>query len=269
MTNITIKLIGSNADEITLAETDGTYVLSKSVQGLGLPTKILRISESAGDGGTYIGSRRASRTISLGIHIFGTDRQDIENNLRRLGNLISDRKGPTKIVVTYNTTPSTSYSIEAYLSDGGDIDYSKEATNEYAYTVLEFKAPLPYWTNTATTTTTLTGAGITNVTISNTGDIETYPVYKIKGIVGSIQLSNANGSLKYEDPIASGETITIDTINATVVNQLGDNKYAGLALSPKMFALPEGTSTLNITATGIGAGAELEITYHTRREIVF
>lgn len=271
----TFKLIGSNNAEITLSTEDTTdYLLDRNVAGLALPPINVNITEGAGDGGRYHSSRRLPREIDLPIWVFGTKREDVETKLRTLANLISDRKGPTKIKATYTDTETETtetYTVEGYYIGGFDVNYGNNAGKDYAYIALTFKCPQPYWVSETENIITLTGTELPIAyTFTNNGDIETPPTFEIKGPIDTITLSNINGSLTYNATIGSTVTIVINTETATVVRKSdGANRYQNLAALPKMFTIPAGTSTLNITGTGIGSAATVKIITKNRREIVF
>ncbi len=272
----TFKLIGANADEIVLQTEDTTdYLLERSVSGLALPPINVNITEGAGDGGKYQSSRRLPRELDLPIWVLGTSRNDVETKLRRLGKLVSDRKGATKIQAIIEDTEAETtetFTLEGYYIGGFDIAYN-DANKTSAYVPLTFKCPQPYWVNEVETSFIITdpfGTTVSEtVTLNNTGDVEAYPTFEISGSITTVELSNENGSLKYIGVIGSSETITIDTFNATVVDQTGANKYENLDTAPKMFTLPVGESNFTLDAQTMSGGAEVIIKWKTRREIVF
>jgi hypothetical protein len=273
----TFKLIGANNDEIILSTDDASdYVLDRNVSGLALPPINVNISEGAGDGGRFQSSRRLPREIDLPLWVFGTDRDDVEDKLRDLAKLISDRSGnPTKIQAIYEDTineTTETFTVEGYYTGGFDVNYGNNTGKDYAYVALTFKCPQPYWVNETITSVLVLGTEApAAVTIVNTGDIETFPTFELKGgILGSITLSNINGTLTYANTIGTTETIVINTEDGTVVRKADNaNRYQNLAPLPKMFTLPEGTSILNITGPAISGEAEITIIWKTRKEIVF
>lgn len=271
----TFKLIGANTDEIVLqTENTDDYLLEKNVSGLALPPVNVNITEGAGDGGRYQSSRRLPRELDLPIWVLGSSRNDVETKLRRLGKLVSDRKGATKIQATIEDTvnmTSETFTLEGYYIGGFDIAYNN-ATKTSAYVPLTFTCPQPYWVNEVETSYTIDTVGTPvseTVTLNNIGDVEAFPIFEITGTISNVELSNENGSLTYAETITSPEIITIDTFNATVVNDTGVNKYENLDTAPKMFTLPAGESSFTLEATNMVEGSEVVIKWRTRREIVF
>jgi len=269
MTTVSISLIGANADEIVLGtdvnETD--YILGQSVAGFGLTGLSVNIVEGAGDGGKYLSTRRLSRDVDLPIYVVGNDRADVETKLRRLGRLLSDRSGATRILASFSD--ATEYYLDGYLITGGDVTYGEDAGKDYALWAIQLRCPQPYWTSTVATTLTLDDTEMTDVSLVNNGDIDTPIFIEITGEVTSVQFENTNGFILYEDIIASGEVITIDCLNATVTNAFGVNKYSSLGPAPKMITVPRGTTTLQIDATTPVAGSSIVITFYERRELIF
>ena len=277
MIKTTFKLIGSNNDEILLSIDDTTdYLIDRNVSGLALPPISVNISEGAGDGGRFQSSRRLPREIDLPLWVFGTDRNNVETKLRRLGKLISDRTGTgTKIQAIFEDTvleTTETFTLEGFYTGGFDVNYGTKTGKDYAYVALTFKCPQPYWVNETETSVLVLGSETpATVNINNVGDVETFPIFEIKGqVTTNITLSNINGSITYAANIPTSTTIVINTEEGTVVRKSdGANRYQNLGPLPKMFTLPEGESVLNITGTGISGTAEITVKWRTRREIVF
>lgn len=269
MADITISLVGANGDTIVLGTTSSEedYILGKSVAGFGLTSLSVNIAEGAGDGGKYLSTRRLTRQIDLPIYTIGTDPANVEDKLRRLGRLLSDRSGATRIKATYPDL--TEFYIDGYMVSGGDVTYGDSGGKDYALWAIQLSCPQPYWTKLSATTVVLTGTEITTTSLTNNGDIETYLTLAIDGTVTTIAFSNAYGNIVYDAAIGASEIITIDCENATVKDAGGVNKYGNLGPLPKMIRIPRGTSSLTITGTGIDSAATVTISYHERRELIF
>jgi len=269
MTTLSISLIGANTDEIALGvdSTESSYILGRSVAGFGLTSLAVNIMEGAGDGGKYLSTRRLSRDVDLPIYVVGTDRADVETKLPRLGRLLSDRSGATRILASYSD--ATEYYLDGYLISGGDVTYGEEGTKTYALWAIQLRCPQPYWTSSTATVVTLDDTELTDVSLVNNGDIETPVILEITGPVDTVQFTNSNGSILYEDIISSGQVITINCETATVSNAFGVNKYSSLGTAPKMITIPRGTTTLQIDTTGTVTGASIVISYYERRELIF
>jgi phage-related protein len=266
MSNITVTLTGANGDSIVLGNdaTEYDYVINKSVSGLALPPVSIRLDEGVSDGGYYISSRRLPRDIDMPITIIGEDRDDVEDKFRRFAKLLSDRAGATRITVTY--ADESEWYIDGYYMSGGNVTYGSNATSEFASLGISFRCPNPYWTSDTTTSATYTTLG--NKTITNTGDIDSYPVWTITGPSTNITFTSPSGETwTYLSSIGSGVVRIIDTFEKTVVDGAGVNKYSELGATPNLFAIPAGTPIINI-AGGTLTGS-IQVQFKPRKEIVF
>jgi phage-related protein len=263
MSNIIITLTGANSDSIVFDESNEDYVVAQGLTGFGMTDLNVRIDEGAGDGGRFISSRTITRSITMPIYILGEDRADVEEKYRDLTKILDNNKGPVKITAEYGD--SSEWMIEGYRVGGGNVTYGKESNITYLYTVIEIRAPYPYWKKVSENTF----SSLSNYTINNTGDVETYVKWEIRGPMSGITLSNANGTLNYAASIAAGETLIIDTEKALVYSNLLPNAYGNLAGVPKMFKIPTGSSTITITPSGAGGGASVVGKWNERREVIF
>jgi phage-related protein len=263
MSNIIITLTGANNDSIVFDESNEDYVVAKGLTGFGMTDLNVRIDEGAGDGGRFISTRTITRSITMPIYILGSDRDDVENKYRDLAKILDNKNGAIKITAEY--ADSSEWVIEGYRVGGGDVTYGNDSGITYLYTVIEIRAPYPYWKKVAENTF----SSLSNYTINNTGDVDTYVKWEIRGPMSGVVLSNANGTLNYASAIAAGETLIIDTENALVYSNLLPNAYGNLSGIPKMFKIPVGSSTITITPTGAGGGSSILGKWNERREVIF
>lgn len=284
MVDVSIALIGANNDQIVFSDS-GDYVLGTGVSGFGIPPVLVRIAESAGDGGVFRHSKRGIREIDLPITTLGTDRGDVETKLRRLANLLQDRKGATRLVASYND--GTSYQLLVHYTGGGDAEYGSDSNRVFARWVITLQAPQPYWESVNPTTYTLQQSvagrgllpqltklklsgqfGFGEVTLSNPGDVPAFPVWQIVGPVTSATFTLGTSSFSYAAAISGSETITIDTYKGTVVDQNGANKYANLGTAPKLFAIEPGSQVVDIDAPGATSQTIISGYIKPRREVI-
>lgn len=283
MTTVNYSLIGSNGDEITFDYSN--YVLNPDFIGFGIPPAEVRIEDSAGDGGVYRHSKKGVRSIDLAITILGTDRADVQTKLRRLSRLLQDASGPTQVVANYSD--GETLSLEAYYVGGAESQWGSNAGLVWNRWLLSFQCPTPYWesgtTEEFTVTTGNTGRGLLPeltklkvsssqvfgvITIVNDGDVPAYPTYYLRGPLSDIEITNGTQSFSFDESIADGETITINTEDGTVVDDGGVNRYGMLAAAPKFFRIPPGTSSVAINAVAATADAEARLTYSPLYEVV-
>lgn len=284
MVDVTISLIGSNGDEIELAD-DGDFVLRTGVTGFGIPATNVRIDESAGPGGTWRFSKRGVRDLDLPLTIFGTTRDDVETKLRRVARLLQDGQGATKIVANYSD--NTSVYLNAHYVGGAETQFGSDANSFFCNWAIQMQAPQPFWeseqSESFSITTGNTGRGLLPqltklkltssqtlgvVSVNNVGDVNIQPIWTVRGPVNELVISNGTQSFGLNSPVATGSTITIDTGKGTVVDDSGTNLYSKLNPAPKLFGLPPGTTSVSVN--GVDATPETRITcyYSPRYEVV-
>lgn len=293
MVDITLNLVGYNGDTIVLDGSDGFH-LERGFRGAGLVPADVRVQDSAGDGSVWRSSRRQSRELDLPIVVTGTDREDVEQKLRRLAAVLSDRVAPPKLQAVYSDGDGP-FDLTVHYTAGGETTFGEDAASTFCRWPITLTAPDPYWVSQDSESSFLGSSPdirgllprlhnlpvkssqvIGEFTVENRGDVDSFPVWTFRGPLDEVTVTSAAGqSFSYVDPIADGETITIDTFNATVVDQDGVNKYASLGASPKLFPLPAGVSTVNVEAlgtvpasTGV-AGTLITCSYRPRREVIY
>jgi len=281
---VTISLVGANGDTIELSDS-GDFILATGVTGFGIPATNVRIDESAGPGGTWRFTKRGVRDLDLPLVILGTDRADVETKLRRVARLLQDTSGATKIVANYSD--GSSVFLEAHYVGGAETQFGSDATNYFCKWAIQMQAPQPYWA-TVTSQSFTVGSGSTGrgllpqltklkvsssqalgvVNVNNPGDVATYPVWTLRGPMDYATISNGVQSFTYNAGIADGSTITINTETGEVTDEDGINRYSNLAAAPKLFPLPPGLNSLNISGTGATSTTIISCFYSPRYEII-
>lgn len=283
MTTVNYSLVGANGDEIEFDYSN--YVLNSEFIGFGIPPAAVRIEDSAGDGGVYRHSKKGVRDIDMSVTILGTDRADVQTKLRRLSRLIQDSSGPTQIVANYSD--GETLSLEGHYVGGAESQWGSNAGLIWNRWLLSFQCPTPYWESGTieefTVTTGNTGRGLLPeltklkvtssqvfgvITIDNEGDVPAFPTYYLRGPLSNIEVTNGTQSFAFDENIADGETITVNTETGEVVDDGGINRYAMLAAAPKFFRIPPGTSSVSINAVAGTTSAEARLTYSPLYEVV-
>lgn len=293
MVEISLNLIGSNGDTIRLDGSDG-FVLERGFRGAGLVPADVRVQDSAGDGAVWRSSRRTSRELDLPILVAGSDREQVQGKLRRLAAVLSDRIQPPRLQAVYSDGEGP-FDLVVHYTAGGETTFGEEAGATFCRWPITVTAPDPYWVSQDSESSFLGSSPdvrgllprlhnlpvkssqvIGEFTVENRGDVDSFPVWTFRGPIDEVTVTSAQGqSFSYVDAIGDGETITIDTLNATVVDQDGVNKYASLGASPKLFAIPAGVSTVNVEALGTVpasagvAGTLITCSYRPRREVIY
>lgn len=289
---VNLTLIGANGDTIPL-DNGSDFVLSSGFRGTGLAASELRVTASAGDGGTWRGTRKASRDLDVPLTVLGSSRDDVETKLRRFAAALSDRYGTPKLRATYGD--GTSYDLEVHYVAGAETTYGSDARNLFCNWAMTWQAPDPFWVSNRAVefsvgasaqtrgllaapvgeTATLSALRVSSsqalgsLTIENPGDVDAFPVWTIDGPATSVSITLDGVGFTYGETLVSGNRITIDTRTATVTNAAGVNKYGFLGTAPKLFRIPPGTSTLSIVATGADSNTRINGYFNPRREVIF
>ena len=279
-------LKGADGDKIDFMP-DSEFSLTDGLMGVGIPPTQVRIDDSASDGGVWRFTKRLVRDIDLPFVITGSSEIDVETKLRRLSNLLHDRKGATTLIANYPT--GETWEIQGHYVGGAETQFGDDTKTTYCKWVVQLRCPVPYWvrTNSEQYNVGTAGAGrgliprlaelqlsssqaLGVLNIENSGDVEAYPVWTLRGPATQVTITNSStgASFVYNAAIALGTTITIDTFKGTVVNQAGTNLYANLGTSPKLFPIDAGTSSISIVATGADTNTLISLAYQPRKEVV-
>jgi hypothetical protein len=283
LVDVNYALIGANNDEIVFD--NQTYVLNPDFLGFGVPPAQVRIADSAGDGGVFRHAKRGVRTIDLPITVLGTDRNDVQTKLRRLGKLTQNNFGPLRLVARY--TDGQSLALQTYYTGGAESQWGSSAGYTWARWTLSLQAPQPYWESTTveqfTVTTGGTGRGLLpqlsklkvsssqalgTIDIFNGGDVAVFPNYQIIGPIDNFSVSNNGQSFSFNRAVASGETIFINTSTGSVTDQDNVNQYPILDSAPKLFPLPVGEASLQVTGTDATVETRIDVFYQLKFEVV-
>lgn len=289
---VNFSLIGGNGDVISL-DAGSDIVATAGLRGTGLVASELRVTQSAGDGGTWRGTRKGSRDIDLPVTVMGSSRDDVEAKLRRLANALSDRAGTPKLRIEYGD--GSAWEIGVHYVAGAETTHGSDATNYFCSWAMTLQAPDPYWVSTSAqqfsvratgetrgllgapvgTTKTLSALRVSSsqalgsLTIENTGDVDAFPTWIIRGPATNVAISLNGVGFEYTETLVAGDSITIDTRNATVTDATDANKYGALGVAPKLFLIPPGTSTLSIVAEGADTDTRILGNFSPRREVVY
>jgi len=283
LVNVNYALIGANGDEIVFDYQN--YVLNPDFMGFNVPPALVRIENSAGDGGVFRHAKRGVRVLDLPITVLGTDRADVETKLRRLGKLTQNVFGPLILEARY--TDGTRLRLETYYTGGAEGQWGSSGGQVWARWTLSLQAPQPYWQSSIieqfTVTRGSTGRGllpqfsklrisssqaIGTVLVNNTGDVPMFPRYQITGPITDLVISSNGSSFGFTDPILAGETININTETGEVTDETGANVYSLLTPAPKLFRIPVGESAILISGTDVTDDTRVDVFYAKRFEVV-
>lgn len=283
MVNVNYSLVGSNGD--TIAFDDSSFVLNPGMSGFGIPATEVRIAQSANDGGIWRYTKRGVRDIDLPITVLGTDRADVESKLRRLARLTQDKKGPTKLVASYDNDESLFLAL--HYTSGAESQWGDAAGMTWSTWLMSFQAPQPFWESNIEQTFSVTSANrgrgllpelsklkvsnsenLGTVVVESSADVDVYPIWIIQGPITNLEISNGLQSFGFNRTIASDEIITLDTEFGTVKNQANENLYSILNPAPKLFPFSPGNTTIEVLGTETTLETLIRCNYALRFEVV-
>lgn len=283
MVDVNYALIGANGDTIEFDYTN--YILNPDFMGFGIPPAEVRIESSAGDGGVFRHAKRGVRVIDLPVTVLGTDRDDVQTKLRRLGKLTQNNFGPLTLEARY--TDGITLQMELYYTGGAESQWGENAGNTWAKWVLSLQAPQPFWQSTTieqfTVTRGNTGRGLLpqlsklrisssqalgTVLINNTGDVPMFPTYRVIGPITDFAVSSNGSSFGFNEVLEAGEIIYINTATGEVYDQADANRYDILNPAPKLFKIPVGESSITISGTDVTDDTQVDVYYAKRYEVV-
>jgi hypothetical protein len=283
MVSVNYALVGANGD--TIVFDNENYVLNPDFIGFGIPPAQVRIENSAGDGGVFRHAKRGVRNIDLPITVLGENRASVQEKLRRLAKLTQNVFGP--LVVEARYSDGETLTLQTYYTGGAEGQWGTSAGMIWSRWTLSLQAPQPYWQSSIVQQFTIsqgaTGRGLLpeltklkvsssqalgTVLIDNTGDVPTFPTYRIIGPVDEFSVSDGTQGFSFVEPVVEGETIYVNTETGEVYDETGANRYPILGNAPKLFRIPVGETAISILGTDSSDETRIDVYYSLRYEVV-
>lgn len=252
------------------------------------PTKLIT-REGASEGLRWRRTRRGGRVIVFPVTILADDRQAVEDKLRALVRLIQDDETTPRLVGLY--PDGHKVYTEFHYSSGGDHTYGTDTDGRSRVDwTLNLVCESPYWTSDVAISYSIgpanAGRGllpklsrlqvsssqtIGTVQLENPGDVESYPVWTIRGPgdAGFLAQRNDGQSFTFIEALGASDVITVDTLKKTVTDQNGDDRYDILGPAPKLFSIPKGKSNFTVVLTGTSPATLISMYFNPRQELVF
>lgn len=240
--------------------------------GFGLPPREVVYDPSPTGGGIFRTIQDQVRLLSVPLRVQADTRDDYLTRLHRLQTAMRHRYGGQDIpgVITAYLPSGSWRSIRAFYNGG--LDDHTEDLEDLLFTSqpfpnLEFIALDPYWTGGTVAGAWRSTSGkawfgafprtlaasqvLGAVRVDVPGDADAYPIWTIKG-PGVPTIANVTTGRSFQfksgSPIASGQTVTIDTREEqlSVVDQDGTNLYGSLQQWPDLWTLEPGPNDLTV-----------------------
>lgn len=273
------------AETLTWIAPDGTEVLLSSggalhwqrgLLGRGMPPIVITERELVvGDGSVLVQVRSGPVTVDVPIIVTGELRQ----TLRAAASAFNPHAGDGRLVTDIDGDRR-----ELVCRYRAGLEWDEQLPHIMKQ-LLSFRAFSPYWQDDDDTTGSF-GIGdlarwlpwppivvvaddvFAQATIVNTGDVEAWPVWTIRGPSDEVTLTSDTGArLRVAYPLVAGEILTIDTRPGakTVVDQTGVNRFSSLDENDDdLYSFPVGTTTVTITIVGATAESEVGLAWRRR-----
>lgn len=221
-----------------------------------------------------------AREIDLPLEINAVATSDLRNTLRKLMNYFNPLKGDGVLKCT--AEDGTQRLLNCRYSGGLEI---QESGQTWQRIVLVLKAFDPYWYDSNTIVQTFTtgqpatffpffplrlssSTVFADISISNTGDVETWPEWIINGPGNSIYLRNlTTGELiNLNTSLGIGEIITVSTKSGKKTIKKGDgtNLFSTLSDDSSLWSLQPDTNNIRIEMSNATSQSSVQLSYQNR-----
>ena len=251
-----IEIVGAS-DAIQLDGDDGVKLL-KGTDGRFAPAFDLGERESVAREGALLQRVRAQpRDVSLPLLVYG----DVRVNWRRLLSLLNPLKADVRLRWSY--PDGSTRTLRGRVSGVSSREDAASAGTSWLRVDATLRCHDPFWLSDLESLTfdlspgewfpmppyaISSGVLAGKLNVNNDGDAPAWPVWQIIGPCGPFTASSGAETLLFDSPLAAEETITIDTRpgRKTVVDGDGANRYPDLDDGASLWAIPPGTSTVDI-----------------------
>lgn len=284
------------SEAVVLTEGSGVttngVVVQPGIRGFDAPTFQYSYTESPGLDGAHLNKVRVpAREIFIPVYIEGADRGEyllrkraFLNAMNPLGSL-----GPGRLFVIEGD--SSMRTIDLYYLDGAEGDEGVSSAGfHWCKYGLRFLALDPYFYSTDVEVRTFRGDvgdlkpffgtpffGLNlnktlsfngNVTLDVHGDVDSWPIWTIRGPLDSVTFVNnsLNQSFTFTYPLLDGEYVTIDTTPGKKTVKLDDdiNLWEYLSPNPQLWPVASYWNEIEIQVTGVTSTTEITIEYVPR-----
>lgn len=271
---------------------DGTtgVKMRLAVRGMGMPPVELQWFDGAGDGSSFRGGRTLPRTLDMPVKIEGRSRQQVLDRFSALARIMRLPYEPT-LTAKFD---DDEYRLRVVRTGGGDYDMSVDSDGRtILHTVITVQAGSPFWESVDGEGREISPAGVGlgllgpgqslvqlilgsidgfgSVTFQNTGDVDAWPVWTLFAPFTGFALVRSDGlALEWVgDAAKTTGFIVVDSLNGTVVDETGANRYGELEPAPKFFPITPGSSDASVVLNGAGGATRATVSWNPRKLVLF
>lgn len=229
--------------------------------------------------------RHGPREFSLALWIEGDDEGDLRTQMRSLVYSMDAVRGDGRIRVTspLNDQREITCRVVGGLEMSEVLGENSGPTAQRA--VATFRAVDPYWAAVSDVAETFTSASppsffpffplrlassevFTDTTITNSGDVEAWPIWHVYGPGSALVLRNLTTGqlLELTVSLAVNEYVVIDTRPGakTVAKNDGTNLFPNLSTSSALWPLQAGSTSLRVEMAGTTSDSSVRLTFRPR-----
>jgi len=254
------------------------------------PAELFTAPIPLGAGSVLQHVRHAERTMVLPLFIDAADAVTLRQTTRALVRALDPLRGEGKL---RDTAPDgTVRSLSCRCVDGLQLGetWGHEAGEIHQRAAARFLATDPYWYEVEPFSQVyrlpeetvpffpflplvLAPSNVLeNQRVSNTGDVEAWPVWTITGPADSVTITLAASgvsparSLVMPAGLLSSEVVVIDTrpLIKSVVDDSGANRFGDLTLASSLFSLRPGTNDIDLQVDGANLDTSVVLTFQRR-----
>jgi phage-related protein len=276
-------------DKISWIDTNGTeYPLTvlKGMNGRFMPPMSFNEEEVPFQAGSLLRNVKVkARDVDIPVVLKADNEVELRKMVRECLRRFNPLYGDGKIRVV--AADGSQRELSCRYSSGFEGNESKDSKGDIWQTlVLVFRAFDPFWYDSSTIVQTfkinespgtffpilplrlVSSTVFADITIGNTGDVETWPEWIVTGPGENIVLRNLSTDevTSLEVSIDVGETITIDTkpFHKTVTKNDGSNLFYTLTDESSLWALQEGSNGIQIEMANATTDSSIQLTYRNR-----
>lgn len=275
-----------------LSDLGAGWFTAEGVTGLGAAPVTITADEQPRQGTRIRHIQPRARTLTWPLYVEGSSHIEFLDRWRRLARAFTSTRvhGPGQLVIT--RPDGSARVMEAYYEAGWDGTPGAGVT--WDILALSLYCPQPFWrardqvqalhADYGEPTSYLdpfpnvsTGSTLGRTNISNSGDVESWPVWTITGPADIITITNhTTGEAftldagAFRSALIAGETVVITTDPGTVTGPAisGDTGWAQALDWPtaSLFSLAEGDNDIEFEVTGSDAGTSIRCAFYPRYE---
>lgn len=264
--------------------TEGNYVVLKGMVGRYMPPIEYVEDEVPFESGSELRQVKVkTREVDIPLLIKAESEVELRQRVRQTLRMVNPLHADGKLLIEAPDKSQRELSCRYVTGLEGDEGTDNKGLR-WMRVVLVFRAFDPYWYDTATITNDfklnensakffpflplrVTSSRVyADITVDNTGDIETYPEWIIQGPGENIVLNNLTTSemVKLDLKLEAWETVTINTSKESITKNDGENLYPSLVEGSDLWALQEGMNSIQIEMTNATSESNVKLSYRNR-----